>query len=118
MLSVIFDGHELNEFLDVTVGFERGVGTSRKNDLLRVGNSDGSKYRGHRLEENSFTMPFVLRYDLNEKRRKLAAILNVNEPKKLIFGDEPDKYYLAIPGGKVGLSENNFLGKGSIEWII
>lgn len=117
-LSVIFDGHELNEYLSVTSDFERGIGTIRSNDLLQVGNSNGKKYKGYRLEENSFPMPFVLRYKLKEKRRELAEILNVDEPKKLVFGDEPDKYYLAIPEGKVGLSEKNFLGKGEINWVI
>lgn len=117
-LSVLFDGHELNEYLTVAPGFERGIGTARSNDLQQVGNRNGSIYRGYRLGENSFSMPFVLLYDLNEKRRELAAILNVNEPKKLIFGDEPKKYYLAIPSGKVGLSGTDVIGKGSIEWII
>lgn len=118
MLSVIFDGHELNEYLGVTSDFERGIGTTRKNDLLQVGNSDGSKYRGYRLESNYFPMPFVVLYELSEKRRRIAEILNVSEPRKLVFGDEPDVFYWAVPTGKVGLSEKNFLGKGEIEWTI
>ena len=117
-LSVIFNGHELNEFLGVTSDFERGIGTERENNLLEVGSSNFKQYQGYRLKENRIPMPFVIRYNLTEKRRELASILNVDEPKKLIFGDEPDKYYLAVPTGKVGLSENNFLGKGEILWEV
>ncbi len=117
-LSVIFNGHELNEFLGVTSDFERGIGTERENNLLEVGSSNFKQYQGYRLKENRIPMPFVIRYNLTEKRRELASILNVDEPKKLIFGDEPDKYYLAVPTGKVGLSENNFLGKGEIIWEV
>lgn len=116
-LRVHFDGYELTEYLKVSGGFSRGIGTGRQNDLLQVGNSNGAKYRGHRLEENSFPMPFTIKHNLIEKRRALASILNVSEPKKLIFSDEPDKYYLAVPG-ITDLIENNFLGNGEITWVI
>ncbi|MEK4150960.1 distal tail protein Dit [Carnobacterium sp. FSL E2-0243] len=117
-LRVYFDGYELTEYLKVSGGFSRGIGTGRQNDLLQVGNSNGAKYRGHRLEENSFPMPFTIKHNLIEKRRALASILNVSEPKKLIFSDEPDKYYLAVPEGVTDLTENNFLGNGEINWVI
>lgn len=116
--KVFYDGHNLSEYLRVTSDFSRGIGTGRQNDLLQVGNSNGAKYRGHRLEENSFPMPFTIKHNLIEKRRALASILNVSEPKKLIFSDEPDKYYLAVPEGVTDLTENNFLGNGEINWVI
>ena len=117
-LRVYFDGYELTEYLKVSGGFSRGIGTGRQNDLLQVGNSNGAKYRGHRLEENSFPMPFTIKHNLIEKRRALASILNVSEPKKLIFSDEPDTSYLAVPEGVTDLTENNFLGNGEINWVI
>ena len=40
----------------------------------------------------------------NDSRDKLALILNVREPKELIFEDEPNKIWLAIPTGQVTLA--------------
>ncbi|MCP1102598.1 putative phage tail component-like protein [Aequitasia blattaphilus] len=117
-LSVKFDGHELSDFLTVISGFERGIGTSRDVELLKIGNSRGGSFVSSTKEEAQFSMPFKLRYDLIAKRRALAKILDVKEPKKLVFGDEPDKYYLAIPTGDVNVEENNFLGIGTITWLV
>ena len=42
----------------------------------------------------------------------------MSEPVPLWFEDEPDKYYLAIPGGDIPVDEIVFLGKGSIKFLI
>lgn len=116
-LSVTFDGIELSDYLKVT-DLQRDIGTSRTNKTVKVGNSDGESYLGSTLEKKIIPMSFNLRYDLTEKRRELAHLLNVDEPKMLIFGDEPDKYYMAIPDGEIPLPENNFLGNGTINWLV
>lgn len=117
-LSVKFNGFELNRILDVLKGFDREVGTSKSVGLEKIGRSRGKKFVYTSAEEGNIKMPFRFNTDINEKRRELAAILDVTEPKELIFGDEPDKVYYALPTSDIPLSEIVFLGKGTINWIV
>lgn len=116
-LSVKCNDVELSDYLIVS-DLRRGVGTTRTNKLQKMGLSTGSDYIGFSHDYKTYEMDFVLRYDLIEKRRKLAGILNVDEPVKVVFGDEPDKYVLAVPDGDINVDENNFIGKGTIVWLI
>lgn len=118
MLSVVFNGHELAEYLGVIRGFDRGVGSSYSPTLKKIGTGTGKKFIETTQDQKVIEMPFVMRNDLIEKRRELAGILNVSEPKELIFGDEPDKVYYALPTGDVDVTEKAFLGKGTINWVI
>lgn len=43
----------------------------------------------------------------NEVAEKIGGFLNVFEPKRLIFGDEPDKVWEAIPSGQPTLTTDN-----------
>lgn len=117
-LTVTFNGVDLTSYLQVTEEFYRNIGTTRNNNLLEVGSANGRKYKGYTLDKKVIDMPYQLKYDLNSKRRELARILNVSEPAPLIFGDEPNIYYLAVPTGDVNLAEQNFLGKGTITWEV
>lgn len=118
MLSVKFNGYELSNYLDILKGFDRGVGSSYSPTLQKIGTTTGKLFVDTTNDEKIIKMPFIMRYDLIEKRRELAGILNVNEPKELIFGDEPDKKYYALPTGDINVDENSFLGKGAVNWVI
>lgn len=115
-LKVTFDGHDLTEYLDVLVGFNRGAG-SQFNVILK-NSRHGRKFVDVTKSEKQIDMPFVMRYNLIEKRKSLAGILNVSEPKPLIFDDEPNVVYYAIPTGDIQVDEKVFLGKGVITWMI
>ena len=43
----------------------------------------------------------------NEVANKIGGFLNMFEPKRLIFGDEPDKIWEAIPSGQPTLTTDN-----------
>lgn len=116
--SVKFNGYELSEYLSVLADFERGIGSVRNIELKKIGLDRGKDFVSATQDEATISMPFALKHHLNEKRRILAEILNVTEPKELIFGDEPDKVYYAIPSGDIKISEKAFLGTGTIDWII
>lgn len=118
MLSVKFNGYELSNYLDILKGFDRGVGSSYSPTLQKIGTTTGKLFVDTTNDEKTIKMPFIMRYDLIEKRRELAGILNVAEPKELIFGDEPDKKYYALPTGDINVDENSFLGKGTINWVV
>ncbi|RHH55532.1 distal tail protein Dit [Enterococcus casseliflavus] len=116
-LSVKFNGYELSDYLDVISGFDRGIGSSTSTELKKMGDT-GKKLVSLTKDEKTIPMPFILKYDLIEKRRTLAGILNVDEAKELIFGDEPNKIYYAVPTGDISVAESNFLGRGTITWVI
>lgn len=115
--SVKFNDIELNKLLSVT-DLRRNVGSNRTNNFQRMGSAQIQRYIGHTKDNAIWQMDFKMKYDLISKRRELADILNVDEPKKLIFGDEPDKYVLAVPDGQVSIAEQVFLGKGTVDWVI
>lgn len=116
-LSVKVNGAELNKYLKVT-DLRRGIGPMRSNSLQKLGMTHGEHYLGYSKGAKVYEMDFVLRYDLISKRRTLAGILDVTEPVQVIFGDEPDKYVLAIPEGDIDVAERSFLGFGTIKWVI
>lgn len=116
-LTVTFDGHDITKYLRVS-SLNRGVRTSRNSRTETRKGKKGVIFLGTESFLSKIEMGFVLRHDLIEKRRKLAEILNVNEPKPLEFSDEPDKYYLAFPTGDINVDEKVFLGYGTITWEI
>lgn len=115
--KVTFNDCDLTEFLQIT-SLERGIGPKKTLDTQKIGVSKGMHVKRVIADEKKIRMGFRLRYDLVEKRRKLAGILNVFEPKKLMFSDEEEVYYLAIPEGDISLDEKNFIGDGVIYWYI
>ncbi|MDT2756979.1 phage tail family protein [Enterococcus asini] len=115
--KVTFDGYEITELLRVT-SLDRGVGPSRSSRTSKRNDKKGVHYLGTSSDLLTHEMGFVLRYDLIHKRRELARILNGTEPKKLIYSDEPDKFYWAFPKGDINVDEKVFLGFGTISWEI
>ena len=63
-------------------------------------------------------MPFTILDNIKEKYDALQKILNVDEPKKLVFGNTPDRYCWAIPTGDLEFEETGCLGEGTINWLI
>lgn len=118
-LSVKFDGQELSKILTVTKDFTPFLGVSwdistyNNNGALRGENFHYSTFKG-----KTISMPFKFRYDVAEKYDNLERILNVDEPKPLIFGNIPDRVFYAVPKGNLNFKEIAFLGKGTIEWFI
>lgn len=119
MLSVTYNGHELNEILMVTDGFTQFVGADWENSLVEVGDSNGELYAGRKLKPLKITMPFMIRGDILQKYRTLQRILSVSEPKILTFGSAPNVYYNAVADGNLKFEQlNRTDGKGTITWIV
>lgn len=114
---VKFNGVVLDDYLVATVGLNRSINTSRENKTKDTGRR-GAIYLDYRNDQLYIPMPFVLVSDLIAKRRELAKILDVKEPAELIFGDEENVIYYALPSGDTQVDENNFIGKGTITWQI
>ena len=61
--------------------------------------SGGSSFISKRIPERELEVTFMLKptgTDMRAAQDKLLAVLNTDEPKQLIFSDEPDVYFNAI----------------------
>lgn len=115
--KVTYAGYDITEFLIVT-SLDRGLLPELEHDQRKIGLSDGYEHFSTSIGKKKIPMGFILRYDLIAKRRKLAEIFMQREPQPLIFSDEPDYEWHAVPTGDIGVDENAFLGKGAIDWIV
>ncbi|WP_333813887.1 distal tail protein Dit, partial [Muricomes intestini] len=118
-LSVKFNDAELNEYIDVMQGFTPFVGADWSPEInAGADNVKGAVFQYTTHKEKVIHMPFFMKYNLEEKYDTLQRILNVSEPKPLIFSNMPNKVFYAIPFGTLDFEEIVFLGKGEITWII
>ena len=118
-LSVKFNGIELNQYIDVTQGFTPFVGANWNPEInTSADNVLGAVFQYTAYKEKTIHMPFRVKYNIEEKYDALQKILNVDEPKPLIFSNMPNKVFYAIPSGALDFEEIVFLGKGEINWII
>lgn len=115
---MFFGEHELTDYLDVLKGFSFDLSTSRTNKTQSVAGRDGVRYLGSNFDSKIIPMPYQLTLDQLEKKRELAGILNVKEPQKLWFSNEPEKYYLAVPDGNFEVDDDMHISKGTINWLV
>lgn len=55
---------------------------------------------------------------ISEFRRKMGGILNPEEEKRLIFSDEPNLYYDAVPDGEGILNEEHIVSEGTLMFLV
>lgn len=115
--SIKFNDAELCDYLRV-VTIRRNIGTTRTNNTVKSGNRAGQIFTSMTRDMASIEIDFKMKNNLIDKRRDLAAVLDVTKPVALILGDEPSKYYKAIPDGDITLTEQTFLGTGTLRFIV
>lgn len=118
-LSVNYDGQSLNDFLGVGQNYNAFDSSEWSNELRNIGNSNGTTYLYRSYGAKIITMPFYIKGSVKSKYDMLMTVLNVSEPKRLTFGNLANRYFLALPDGKVEfemLGEN--AGRGTITWLI
>lgn len=97
-----FDGKEtshLFQIAKVTIPF-----LSKENELLQVGNSNGSTFLNTRRTTNTIQIDgFMIKdnsgMNIYDTKDELVRIINTNEPKQLIFDMFPNRYFNAIYSG-------------------
>lgn len=118
-LSVTYDGQRLNDFLGVGQNYNAFDSAEWSNELRNIGNSNGATYLYRSYGAKTITMPFYIKGSVKTKYDMLMTVLNVSEPKRLTFGNLANRYFLALPDGKVEfemLGEN--AGRGTITWLV
>lgn len=118
-LSVKFNGIELGKYIKVLQGFTPFVGADWNPSFVKAEKQNGSDFAYTSYENKRIVMPFTIDGNLEEKYDALQKALKVDEPKKLVFGNVPNKCFYAVPSGTLEFSEETeFLGEGSITWLI
>lgn len=117
MITVEYNGHMISNYMIIN-SLDRGIGAPRTNNLKKLGTARGEQYIGYTSDSPRIVMKFTLISNLVEKRRELAGIMEVSEPARLIFGDEPDKYYMAVPDKEITFDDNRRYGTGTITWVV
>ena len=108
--SMRFGGVELMQWIDGVTNIDRNIGQNRTTSLLKVTHTNGERFQYTTASHGTITVTALIFTDIH--RRELAQALMSDEPQQLIFGDEPDKYYLAIVDGQSTVAEayyNNIL---------
>lgn len=118
-LSVKFNDQELGKYLNVLSGFSPFNGVDRETAFLDGAEScKGEEFGYTTYKSRLIEMPFELIGDIAESYNAIQKILNVTEPKRLVFGNYPDRYFYAIPNGNLDITQVSIFGKGTITWII
>lgn len=118
-MSVKFNDIELNNYIHVLSGFTPRTGVTWEPQLLEIGNTArGAIFQETTYRSKEIPMPFEINGNIEENYNNLMRVLNVKEPKELIFGDTPNKVYYAVPSGGLDLEEILYYGNGTITWLI
>nr|DAZ36622.1 MAG TPA: distal tail protein [Caudoviricetes sp.] len=108
MVLMTYNGKDLSELITVqevlrNVGNERSVTTD---DSPSLGVNITQLKTSAKIISVSFYMKNKFnKYALNQDKHTLAGILNVDEPVKITFDDEPDKYYIGYVQGLPDIEE-------------
>ncbi|HEM3511950.1 TPA: phage tail family protein [Streptococcus suis] len=94
-----FNGVDLSRYLRITeiirpIGNKRSVTTD---DAPSLGVNIQQVKRGAKEHIIKFDMKNSDVMILEQLKHELAGVLDVTAPVKIVYGDEPDKYYMGIP---------------------
>lgn len=119
--SVNFNGVELSGMVDGFTAITRNIGSSWNNSTrnrLRI----GAEFINSSIGSKSITVNFIANVKKDRfvtTRNDIASFLNVTEPAPLIFGDDPNKVWYAVPDGTPTLDESSFYQAiGSITFLV
>lgn len=116
-MKITYAGVDITQWMYVQM-VNRDVGTNHVNTMQKVGISDGQMLQYMSRDVKTIVVTGIIMNDnLVPLRRSLAAAIDTDEPQQLIFGDEPDKYYLAIVDSQPTFTEGFRSGTISISFV-
>ncbi|MGV8974551.1 distal tail protein Dit [Lactococcus lactis] len=122
--SVSFNGVDLSELVNGFTSIERNFGSTWTNNLGVEGTTRyGQEFINNYSGAKTITVTFIkngIPKDWIRIRQRFARILDVTEPAPLIFDDEPDKVWYAVPDQLPVFSEDivTLRATGTITFIV
>ena len=118
-MGVKFNDIELSDYINILQGFTPFIGAEWEPTVQSGGEMKrGSDFGYTTYKTKEIPMPFTITGDIGKKYDDLQKVLNVSEPKPLIFEDAPDRVFYAIPSGDLEFEETGCLGTGTITWLV
>lgn len=118
VVTMNFNKFDLSELIEIH-DIQRDIGNNRSITTSYTA-SVGVNIQQQTIEAKFIEVKFsIWSKDRNALKHKLAGIFNVSSAKKLVFSDEPDKYYLAMPIESISMQET--IGRrstGSMKFIV
>ncbi|MCY7080031.1 distal tail protein Dit [Streptococcus oralis] len=118
VVTMNFNKTDLSDLIEIhdvrrNIGNNRSIATSYTSTI-------GVNVQQQTIDAKFIEVEFsIWSKDRNTLKHKLAGIFNVNSVKKLIFSDEPDKYYLAMPIESISMQETSGRrSTGSMKFIV
>jgi predicted phage tail component-like protein len=119
-MSFSFNG-EKRDYLKVLRGRKRPAWASVTRGLLIVPGKPGGYLQNTAIQPRTIDVPVMIEGEnianLQKIKEDLASWLVTDEPKELIFDDEPDRIYYAIVDETLDLEEIARIGQGTIRFI-
>jgi putative phage tail component, N-terminal domain protein len=118
VVTMNFNKTDLSELIEIH-DIQRDIGNNRS-IMTSYTASVGVNIQQHVIEAKFIEVKFsIWSKDRNTLKHKLAGIFNVSSAKKLVFSDESDKYYLAMPIESISMQETSGRrSTGSIKFIV
>ena len=118
VVTMNFNKTDLSDLIEIhdvrrNIGNNRSIATSYTSTI-------GVNVQQQTIDAKFIEVEFsIWSKDRNTLKHKLAGIFNVSSAKKLVFSDEPDKYYLAIPIESISMQETGGRrSTGSMKFIV
>ncbi|RKO63663.1 distal tail protein Dit [Caldibacillus debilis] len=120
MLSFSFNGIR-KDYVHMLRGRKRPPWPSLTRNILTVPGRPGGYLQGTEIQPRIIEIPIVIEGqnigDLQKLKEDLASWLVTDEPKELVFDDEPDRTYYAVVDETIDFDEIAYLGQGTIRFL-
>lgn len=121
MVKVVFNGVNLSDYLRITE-IIRPIGNDREvalNDSLKLGSLVQKTRRSIKEHWIKFDLKASNGFEMERLKHELAGILDVSEPVKITYSDEPDKYYMGLPVDSISTeSLTRWFNRSELKLII
>ncbi|HCS30671.1 MAG TPA: hypothetical protein DIW21_04930 [Enterococcus sp.] len=119
LIDISFNDYNLSDLLTVTKGFTALNGADYEPIVKeKSGASTGSNFVYTSKKIKQIKIPFFMNDDTTSSYDLLQKILNVQEPKKLVIGYFPNRYFLAVPNGSLDFEEIKVKGTGTLTFLV
>lgn len=122
--AISFNGQNISDFVDGFTSIERNFGSTWTNNLGPEGTTRyGQEFVNNYINAKTITISFIkdgIPKDWVNIRQQIASVLDVSTPSPLIFSDEPNKVWYALPDQLPTFSEDisSLRATGTLTFIV